>query len=63
MVWSAVYYTIVTAILGTIISLAIGCAFAYLTKSQMHRQRFAFQPAGDALKQGMHGPFQDFRSL
>lgn len=30
MVWSAVYYTIVTAILGTIISLAIGCAFAYL---------------------------------
>ncbi|MBW9055277.1 ABC transporter permease [Rhizobium mesosinicum] len=30
MVWSAVYYTIVTAIIGTIISLAIGCAFAYL---------------------------------
>ncbi len=30
MVWSAVYYTIVTAVLGTVISLAIGCAFAYL---------------------------------
>ncbi|GAA3112284.1 iron ABC transporter permease [Rhizobium viscosum] len=30
MVWSAVYYTIVTAILGTVISLVIGCAFAYL---------------------------------
>ncbi|NLS04811.1 iron ABC transporter permease [Rhizobium sp. P32RR-XVIII] len=30
MVWSAVYYTIVTAILGTIISLIIGCGFAYL---------------------------------
>ncbi|EJJ28606.1 ABC transporter permease [Rhizobium sp. CF142] len=30
MVWSAVYYTIVTAILGTVISLIIGCAFAYL---------------------------------
>lgn len=30
MVWSAVYYTIVTAIIGTIISLVIGCAFAYL---------------------------------
>ncbi len=30
MVWSAVYYTIVTAVLGTIISLVIGCAFAYL---------------------------------
>lgn len=30
MVWSAVYYTIVTAVLGTIISLIIGCAFAYL---------------------------------
>ncbi|MBB3308938.1 iron(III) transport system permease protein [Rhizobium sp. BK196] len=30
MVWSAVYYTIVTAVLGTLISLAIGCAFAYL---------------------------------
>ncbi|MBB3590353.1 iron(III) transport system permease protein [Rhizobium sp. BK529] len=30
MVWSAVYYTILTAILGTIISLFIGCAFAYL---------------------------------
>jgi iron(III) transport system permease protein len=30
MVWSAVYYTIVTAVLGTVISLIIGCAFAYL---------------------------------
>ncbi len=30
MVWSAVYYTIVTAVLGTVISLVIGCAFAYL---------------------------------
>lgn len=30
MVWSAVYYTIVTAIIGTIISLVIGCGFAYL---------------------------------
>ncbi|MBB3461771.1 ABC transporter permease [Rhizobium sp. BK377] len=30
MVWSAVYYTIVTAVLGTLISLVIGCAFAYL---------------------------------
>ncbi len=30
MVWSAVYYTVVTAILGTVISLIIGCAFAYL---------------------------------
>jgi iron(III) transport system permease protein len=28
--WSATYYTIVTAILGTVISLAIGCAFAFL---------------------------------
>ncbi|MCH4545829.1 iron ABC transporter permease [Rhizobium changzhiense] len=28
--WSATYYTIVTAILGTIISLAIGCLFAFL---------------------------------
>ncbi|QWW66366.1 iron ABC transporter permease [Rhizobium sp. WYJ-E13] len=30
LVWSAVYYTIVTAIIGTIISLIIGCTFAYL---------------------------------
>ncbi|MBB3393014.1 iron(III) transport system permease protein [Rhizobium sp. BK275] len=30
MVWSAVYYTIVTAVIGTIISLVIGCTFAYL---------------------------------
>lgn len=30
MVWSAVYYTVVTAVLGTVISLIIGCAFAYL---------------------------------
>ncbi len=30
MVWSAVYYTIVTALLGTVISLVIGCTFAYL---------------------------------
>ncbi len=30
MVWSAIYYTIVTAILGTIISLVIGCGFAFL---------------------------------
>jgi iron(III) transport system permease protein len=30
MVWSAVYYTIVTAILGTVISLIVGCGFAYL---------------------------------
>ncbi|QPB21769.1 iron ABC transporter permease [Rhizobium sp. 007] len=28
--WSATYYTIVTAILGTVISLVIGCAFAFL---------------------------------
>ncbi|MBY5442512.1 iron ABC transporter permease [Rhizobium leguminosarum] len=28
--WSATYYTIVTAILGTIISLVIGCLFAFL---------------------------------
>ncbi|TDW31941.1 iron(III) transport system permease protein [Rhizobium azibense] len=28
--WSATYYTIVTAILGTLISLVIGCAFAFL---------------------------------
>lgn len=28
--WSATYYTLVTAVLGTIISLAIGCAFAFL---------------------------------
>jgi len=28
--WSATYYTIVTAILGTIISLIIGCLFAFL---------------------------------
>ena len=27
-VWSATYYTIVTSVLGTIVSLAIGCAFA-----------------------------------
>ncbi|MBB3655478.1 iron(III) transport system permease protein [Rhizobium sp. BK650] len=30
MVWSAVYYTVITAVLGTVISLIIGCAFAYL---------------------------------
>jgi len=28
--WSATYYTLATAILGTLISLAIGCAFAFL---------------------------------
>ncbi|NKN09787.1 ABC transporter permease [Rhizobium laguerreae] len=28
--WSATYYTVVTAILGTIISLVIGCLFAFL---------------------------------
>ncbi|APO68129.1 ABC transporter permease protein [Rhizobium gallicum] len=28
--WSATYYTIATAILGTVISLIIGCAFAFL---------------------------------
>ena len=28
--WSATYYTLVTAILGTLISLAIGCTFAFL---------------------------------
>ena len=28
--WSATYYTLVTAVLGTIISLAIGCTFAFL---------------------------------
>ncbi|WP_027683842.1 ABC transporter permease [Rhizobium leguminosarum] len=28
--WSATYYTVVTAILGTIISLIIGCLFAFL---------------------------------
>ncbi|MBB4272763.1 ABC transporter permease [Rhizobium mongolense] len=28
--WSATYYTIVTAILGTVISLVIGCVFAFL---------------------------------
>ena len=28
--WSATYYTLVTAVLGTILSLAIGCAFAFL---------------------------------
>ncbi|KQV82104.1 iron ABC transporter permease [Rhizobium sp. Root1220] len=28
--WSATYYTLVTAILGTLISLVIGCAFAFL---------------------------------
>ena len=28
--WSATYYTVVTAILGTVISLVIGCAFAFV---------------------------------
>lgn len=28
--WSATYYTVVTAILGTVISLVIGCLFAFL---------------------------------
>jgi iron(III) transport system permease protein len=28
--WSATYYTIVTAVLGTLVSLAIGCLFAFL---------------------------------
>ncbi|TCU25610.1 iron(III) transport system permease protein [Rhizobium azibense] len=28
--WSATYYTIVTAMLGTVISLVIGCAFAFV---------------------------------
>ncbi|QRM45087.1 iron ABC transporter permease [Rhizobium sp. BG4] len=28
--WSATYYTLVTAVFGTIISLVIGCAFAFL---------------------------------
>ncbi|CDM58291.1 iron(III) transport system permease protein [Rhizobium favelukesii] len=28
--WSATYYTLVTAVLGTLISLAVGCAFAFL---------------------------------
>jgi iron(III) transport system permease protein len=28
--WSATYYTLATAVLGTLISLAIGCAFAFL---------------------------------
>ncbi|ARM89066.1 ABC transporter permease protein [Rhizobium sp. CIAT894] len=28
--WSATYYTIVTSVLGTVISLAIGCLFAFL---------------------------------
>ncbi|MBB5667112.1 iron(III) transport system permease protein [Rhizobium leguminosarum] len=35
--WSATYYTIVTAILGTIISLVIGCLFAFLlTLTDIH---------------------------
>lgn len=28
--WSATYYTLVTAVLGTIVSLLIGCAFAFI---------------------------------
>ena len=28
--WSATYYTLVTAILGTVISLVIGCIFAFV---------------------------------